>query len=472
MISSKLFRDLSANTIQTGITQLAGLIIFYFMSKYLPKSDFGEYGWSTAVGSTVIAIGSLGLDLVLVKRIAAGRDALLMAGIHFFHTLAIGILTIIGLWSIHLFYPAFQAAHPLLLFIVLQLIVSNIANTFKFSLTGLERFKYLAIIACCFNLSKLAAICMLFFGKELSIINIVYGFLAASVLELLIAYYYLQRTLKSRILPRLKRVVYKGFIIESLPQLGVVLFDSALARIDWILLGIFSTVSITAEYSFAYKFFELSKIPLLILAPVLLTRLTKLIQQRQEVSEEKQKSIQRFFDLEVFLSCFIPLIMVSCWSPLIDWVTDNKYGSSNETTFRILAICVPLHFIINFYWTVAFVNGRLKQIMYITIGVSLLNILLNILAIPKMGSLGAAYAFLFSTLIQMILYVRANQTSTLNPQIKKGFLVLLLAIASACFSLYTVSNPYVNIILTPALYLTSLLLFRRQFSLRELFRRD
>src|ERR1041385_5781520 len=88
----KLVKDISANTLQTGITQVFSLFIFYFTSRYLAKVDFGELNWSMAVGSTVIALASLGLDVVFVKRLASGQDVMVISGIHFFHTVIAGVL--------------------------------------------------------------------------------------------------------------------------------------------------------------------------------------------------------------------------------------------------------------------------------------------------------------------------------------------------------------------------------------------
>lgn len=452
MNKNRLLKDLSANTIQTGVSQLVGLIIFYFMSRFIPKSDFGEYSWATAVGSTIVAIGSLGLDLVLVKRIAAGQDARLMAGLHFFHTLFVGFVTVVLLFVLQFFWPHFLAYHPLFLLVVIQLVLSSFANSIKFSLTGLEQFKALATVSVIINGLKLVAVVFLYLLKIFSIHNIVIGFIGVTIIELLINYYFINKRMGHKLRPILKKQAYKGFVLESLPQLGVVLFDSALARVDWILLGIFSTATITAEYSFAYKFFELSKLPLLILAPVLLTRFSKLYQSNEPISKEKQNAIQDFFNLEIFISLLIPIFMVSAWTDLIDLITDGKYGAVNQLTFTILAICVPLHFVINYLWTIGFVQGKLKEIMWITIGVSLLNLVSNIILIPLYGSAGAAIAFLMSTVLQLIWnYLIVDKVYLKISILPLLGLMLFAFIIIICVNFF-VSNYYFAAALSIALY--------------------
>lgn len=453
MNRNKLFKDLSANTIQTGITQIAGLLIFYIMSRYIAKTDFGEYSWATAVGSTIIAIGSLGLDLVLVKRIASGEDARTMAGIHFFHTLLVGFIIIIVLFLLQIIWPELLAYHPLFLLVILQLVLSSIANSIKFSLTGLEEYRSLAIISSIINCLKLAAVVYLLWFDILTIQNIVLGFIFTSFIELLINFYFINKRIENKLRPIVKQSIYKGLVLESLPQLGVVLFDSALARVDWILLGIFSTATITAEYSFAYKFFELSKLPLLILAPVLLTRFSKFYLSNEPLTVEKQKSIQEFFNLEIFISLLIPLFMICSWSDLIDRITDGKYGAVNQNTYTILAICVPLHFVINYFWTVGFVQGKLKEIMYITISTSILNLILNFILIPLLGSLGSALSFLVSCSLQLLLYLLVIKQKKLKVKFQNPILLFSIAVSTLLICLTFFKNHYLAAFASTIMYI-------------------
>ncbi len=460
MKSNKLLKDLSANTIQTGITQLAGLVIFYIMSRYIPKADFGEYSWATAVGSTIIAIGSLGLDFVLIKRIAAGQDARMMAGIHFLHTLLVGFIIVVTLSIMQMLWPNMLAFHPLLFLVVIQLILSNIANSIKFSLTGLEQFRALAIISSLVNLIKLLLVVFLLLFTALSVKNIVLGFICASFIEFLISLYFINKRLDRNLSPILSKSTYLDFVLESLPQLGVVLFDSALARVDWILLGIFSTVTITAEYSFAYKFFELSKLPLLILAPVLLTRFTKLSGSTAAIPLEKMESIQQFFNIEMFISFLIPIFMVCSWSDLIDLITEGKYGAVNQITYTILAICVPLHFITNYLWTSGFVQGKLKEIMYITITSSIINVVLNLILIPFYGSIGSAISFLASCILQLALYLIIIPQKTITVKFDKTIYMFVSAVLAIIFCKMTIKNSYHSAILSLSIYISLVFSFR------------
>lgn len=463
----KLIRDISANTLQTVITQLFGLVIFYITSKYLQKNDFGEFNWCMAVGSTVIAVSSLGLDLVFVKRIALGENVLTISGIHFFHTLIVGVVLSFIALLVRQFVPTFTTSHPFFFFVFLNLALANVANSFKLCLNGLEAYRRLAVISFCINTFKFLAVLALYITGHFNILNVIFAYTLTSLFEFALGYYMMSKSLSSRIKPLLKVVEYKYFILESLPQLGVVLFDSALARIDWILLGIISTAAATAEYSFAYKIFELSKLPLLIIAPVLLTRFSKLFSQDGIISERHKDEIGFYFKLEMFVVMFVPIVLAVTWTPLMDYFTNNKYGAVNEVNFWILAVCVPLHGIINFLWTMGFVQGQLKSILFITITVSVLNIIANAILIPLYGALGSSLAFLACTVIQMLLYLKYIDQS----QVKFNYLNVLISLASAFISVFLAKNLLTDIVFAAMLAViihTCIIFITRQVSFSEL----
>lgn len=418
---------------------MIGLVVFYITSRYLNKDDFGNLNWLTAIGSTIIAVASFGIDLVLVKRIAKSQSAYESVNAHFFHTLFVGFGLVLVIYFFGFYFTKSTHFNTLFLLVFINLAIANISNTFKLCLNGFEAFKHLAIITVTLNLLKLIGLVFLLLAFSFSVHQIVLMYIVASFIELILASYFANQQFTQMIQPKARFKFYLELIKESLPQFGVVLFDSALSRMDWILMGLISTLLATAEYSFAYRIFELSRLPILIIAPILLTRFSKLLGTGNQLSDEKQREINVFLQFGLFLSMLIPICTVSAWSPLIDSLTDNKYGRVNEINYMILAICVPFHFLINFLWTLGFVQSQSKQIMFITIFTSLLNVVLNSILIKSYGAMGASVSFLISTLIQLLLYFIFIHHSMLQFKLKGNLMLFLLAIFSIILAkLFTV----------------------------------
>ena len=435
-----------------GITQLLGLAIFYLTSKFLSKDDFGQFNWCTSVASTFIAIASLGLDLVFVKRIASGKNSWNNSGIHFFHTLFSGVTLCLILVVIQFAFPHLLNYYALFFLVFIHLTIANLANSLKLCLNGLEKYRTLSLIAICTNVFKFSLILFLYFWQHFSINNIALAFIVVSLLEFGLSYWFVWRYFSKPLKPLLLVEDYKHFIYESLPQLGVVIFDSALARIDWIILGIISTATITADYSFTYKVFELSKLPLLIIAPILLTRFSRLFNSSENLDQKKKQDIHSLFKIELFIAMLIPIVMICIWSDFVDYATDNKYGKVNVTTYTILAACVPMHYIINFLWTMGFVQGQLKTIMFITITISVINILANLFLIPYYGALGAAIAFVCSASIQLILYLVLIKQTQLRLDLKSCILPFFNAFLAIAISLFFEKNCILTAVLAVILY--------------------
>lgn len=462
MESKKFLKDVSASTIQVAVTQIANLLIFYLISKYISKEEFGFYNWSMAVVTTIVTIFSLGLDVIYVKRVSTNYKSTLSSKIHFYHTTAIGfilILTIFILKSSLVF--SISEKEIFILALVCQVTFSA-SNSLKLFLNGKERFNYIAYSALVTNTVRVISICILLYLNSFTISNILFCFIGCYLLELGINTYFKKKTLenKSEEQDKFGWNEYFFFIRESVPQLGVIIFDSALARFDWILMGILATSVATAEYSFSFKIFELSKLPYVILAPILLSRFSRLLMSKKELPREKKRNLQNLLNIQVAISLLIPIILVSIWSDFFDWITDGKYGKVNELTFMILAIAIPIHNINNFLWSIGIAQNQLKVIFYNIVIISILNILLNIILIPHYSSHGAAISYAIPSAIQLFFYYKTidlrNIEITLSTPI---YIILFGVILVIVFKIFVISS-VVKMIFIPLLFILVLYLFK------------
>jgi O-antigen/teichoic acid export membrane protein len=226
---------------------------------------------------------------------------------------------------------------------------------------------------------------------------------------------------------------YIVLIKESLPQLGSAILMAGISRIDWILLGIFSTSAIVAEYSFAYRVYELSPFPLLIVAPVLLSRFSKYLAAHGEQSLLlKKKELSVFIRMEMIAATLIPLTLNIIWAPVIDFLTGSKYGSTNQYIFLILSFCIPFQYINNIIWSAHFAKNRLKLIFKITTITFCIMVTGDFLFIPQYGAPAAALVFLVAMIAEYLNYMRSSELS----KIKATWQSLIVCMGVAVFSGY------------------------------------
>ena len=203
----------------------------------------------------------------------------------------------------------------------------------------------------------------------------------------------------------------------------MVLITSALARFDWIFIGVLVSAVKLAEYSFAYKVFEISSLPLLAIAPLLIPRFTKIFGQAS-VPANELKLLAR---TELIIAAFTVLVLNVCWSPVIDGITSGKYGLINVKTIFILSLCLPFIYLNNFFWTIYFAQGQLKMILRSFIITFTVNVVGDILLIPFFKNEGAAFAYLAACIVQTIYYLKKNRI----PELKTVWQPLVISISCA-----------------------------------------
>ncbi len=419
----KFIQDISANTLQVIIFQCCGLVIFYLLSTRLGKDEFGEFNWSLAVLLTSFGILSLGIDQITIRRIAAGKDTVHNLSTYISHVMLAGLLFYAVLWIGSTIFLSFYRQHNLLLLLGIGKLMIFFSTPFKQLATGLEKFRPLLVMAVSSNVLRSIALLVFAMLDQLDITVIVVIFIAGDLAELLICVFIMQYIIKVPVKLKWDKTAYAGLVKEALPQFGVAIFTSALSRLDWILLGLLASNIILAEYSFAYKVFEVATIPMLIIAPILIPRFTKMFHAGEaELPESRTNELFVLLRMEMIIASGVALVLNILWEPVIDLITQNKYGSVNRYTILVLSASMPFLYLNNFLWTVNFAKGRLKMIFYVFLFSFLLNLALAFLLIPFFKAEGAAIAYLSAIILQSVIYLQQTQLEGLW---QRSYVVLL-----------------------------------------------
>jgi O-antigen/teichoic acid export membrane protein len=464
---SKLIKDLSANTLQTLIVQIFSLLIFYLSSIYLNKEEFGEYSWLLAIATTIFTLLSFGMENIIVKKLVQETNHVIIVSIYFFHTLISSLLV----FSLVLLLSSLQInssySHPLLLLIFAIAAINNVSSAFKICLIGLEKFSNLAILAAIANIIKLTLVLLLIYYHNFNLKNFTIVISVSSLIELVFSYFILSNKIGELIQPKMMQLEYFKIIRETTPQFGVIICDAALARLDWILLGTIATVSLTADYSFAYRIYESAKLPIIIVTPILLTRFTKLFIDPQSIDNRNTTEITDFFKLELFIVMQIPIVLCCCWTPLMDALTNNKYGAINETTFYLLAICIPIQALSNYLWSIGFAQGQFRFIFLIALGGAIINLSLNLILIPILFGVGAAISFLSTSLFQLFLYSKLIKQDKFSLPITSCLIAFINAFGVIIVCKYLIDNVWTKFFASCILSLT-LALVTKQFNYKNI----
>jgi O-antigen/teichoic acid export membrane protein len=457
ILKSKLFQNLSANTLQLVINQLAGLVIFYLLSTGLDKNSFGQLNLALAILMMAFNLLSLGIDQVAIRKIASGEDAREVLSLYLFHVLLTGFLFYGLILLGSLFISQTNAVYPLLLLVGAGKLIIYFSTPFKQAANGLERFRLLGTMLIVSNIVRSAALLVLTIMHAISLQNAVIVFIAGDVLELLVTALIFRRCTRVSFRVLLHKAKYTALLREALPQTGVNILTSAMARFDWVFIGFMASAVKLAEYSFAYKVFEMSTLPLLAIAPLLIPKFTKMFKQ----GAVDTTGLQNLVRAEMTIAAFTGLALNLLWSPVMDAVTNGKYGAVNAGTVFILSLCIPFLYLNNFSWTIFFAKGEMKLILKGFIITFLVNAGLDVVLIPYFGNEGAAAGFLASCVVQAVFYLSHNRIKQLNTIWQNLVLCTGCALASGLVIKFCVVNCWLALLLGTFLYIVLLYLTKQ-----------
>lgn len=431
-MKQRILKAFFSSGLQAISVQILGAFFIVIIAKEMPKDDFGMIQWANAGAVFITTLLSFGMEQVVIRRIAASSRSDWAAAAFLFHNLVGSVLALlITLLAAHFFPNSNTAIRYLPLFFAAQAVLF-LVMPLKQYLNAKHLFTPYGVIAVISNTVKIVLAILMIQYHKLSVNSTGIILLVCALFELLALIIYVSA--KTNFSLRFKFTAYKKLIKESLPQYLSSIFDSSLSRLDYILLGMIATHELTAEYGIAYRAYEISRLPIVIIAPIILNIFSRL--RKKQLNNNQQRLINEIFIVEIFFAMLIPLILNIVWSPLLNTFFDNKYGSSNADMFLILSICIPLHFFINLMWTIAFSTKGYKAIATITMFSAIINLLLNLLLIKYMGGIGAAIAYLITTLFQAIAYYRLVNKSLLKISLFPLFKFMVVA----ALVYYTITN--------------------------------
>lgn len=323
-------------------------------------------------------------------------------------------------------------------------------------------------MAVCSNLVRSIALLLIVAFSKLTMQAIIIIFIAGDVCELLLCIFITRRIIQVPVKLLWNTKGYKDLLTESLPQLGVAIFTSVMARFDWIFLGLFTTNIVVANYSFAYKLFEVASLPLLVIAPVLIPRFTRLFHtQSTELPELKKTDLFILLRMEMLIASFTALVLNICWVPVIDGLTQGKYGAVNKHTILFLSAGLPFLYLNNYLWTINFAKGRLKMIFYTFLASFLVNLAGDIILIPFLDAEGAAIACLLALASQSIAYLYYTKLEGVQQNSWPVLIAPACAWTSGLLATMFISNTWMILLSATGIFLL-LLLITRQLRMADL----
>lgn len=403
--------------------QVLATLFFYLLSVYFSKEDFGIISWCNAIAFMLTAAAGLGMEQVALRNMAVEKKKFISRtlSVYFLHTLLTAVILFVLLAGLASFYPLSYRLSLLPWFFGAQALL-YIATPFRALLNAGSRFTPYAVISMVSNISKLSL--LVYFGKGMSLTTALWILCAAHAFELIALILFLGLGAKLPFAPAWQR--YKKLVRESMPQYLSVLFDMALSRADWILLGALASTAAVAEYSFAFRAFEMERLPAIMATTLLLPLASRALGRP---GADPASALPQFNTLMVGIPAlmgWLATLGALLWQPLLGNLMGSEYGAASRVPFTLLALALPFQFAINLLWIQLFAAQRYRLIARNTAFTAVANIGLSFILIPYFGATGAAISFMTAAVIQFVIYsVAALKTGFPLPLQRLGLVFLL-----------------------------------------------
>lgn len=382
MFHKLIFKNTFYQIINRFITSAIGFLITILIAKYFGVLGYGEFTKVITFAGIFYLVADFGLNAIYLQKEESENNFSNLLFLRFF----ISILLIIFINIVTFFLPfnnslnlGFSESVKIGI-AIFSLTILTQAIQFCSAAVFQKKLKFDLLIksgAAGSLITVLLVGISIFFSFPFYFIFIAFviGGIVSSFLSLYLTF--------KKITFSLNFPFMKNLLLESMPLGFMLIFNLIYFRIDILLLSFFKTTADVGIYGFSYKFFDF-----LVALPLFLSNsIYPLLISWQKNHRTLMKFSKNYFFVFLFASLFLVIIF---WfiAPLISLVRQDFFPSI--LPLRVLLLSLPFFFLTSFMQWILISQGKQKILMAIYLFAAIINILLNVIYIPKYSYIASA----------------------------------------------------------------------------------
>ena len=379
--------------------KIIALVLIVIIARYLGDVGFGQYSFIITLMMLFHVLANFGLDELTIREVAKNKDKT-----EFYIGSALSLKLILSLITFVLLSLAVNLMGKTTLVIYsiylagLAIIFSSLANTFDAIFNAYEKLELKALILI---LTKLVVLSLTVFAIFLrkSLITLVGVLLIGEIVRLIFScLIYMKKIDTFR--PKVDAALRKNLFLAAIPFVVIGVMALIYFKIDIVMLSVMKTDQVVGWYSAAFGLLAtlmfIANSYNLAIFPVI-SRYTVLEKKLFAFSWEKSVKYLLIFSLPIAIGTTI----------LADRFILLFYSTGFEPSIialRILIWTLPWIFVNSINMRVLYASNYQKKAA-IVVGISMIiNIVLNLLLIPKYSYIGASLATIFSEIINVSIF--------------------------------------------------------------------
>lgn len=451
MNKKKLAKNAILNVIKTISSLIFPLITFPYISRILGVENLGAYNFSTSIISYFSLIAGLGISTYAIREGARYREDKTKLSLFSSEVFTINVISTILSYILMIICILVFDELKKYVSVILVLSVSIVFNTLgcEWIYNIYEDFKYITIRSIAFQFVSL--ILLFLFVKDSNDL-IVYSIITviansgANIVNIIARKKYLKIGLAFN-----KNV--KRHLIPILFLFANSVATTIYINSDMTIVGIISGDYYTGLYSVATKIYSVVKTLLGAIIVVSIPHLVSLIGKKNiEGYRNTASGI-----LNVLLSFCVPLMIgIFCISKYIILLLSGEEYVAATTSLQILSFAL-LFSIISWYYTscVLIPFRKEKIVLAATTCSAIVNVVLNLILVPKFNINASAFTTLLAELISAIIcYIYGRKYTQYKPSINIMMSILIgsIGIYTVCYIISRIFSSTVIIITTSIVF--------------------
>lgn len=462
-------KNIIINTLYQILTMIIPFITTPYISRVIGSEGIGIYSYTNSIQMYFSMFAALGTASYGVREIARNRNDVKQRSKLFWEIEFLTILTTIACliaWGILIIFSSDYKIY----YIVLTMNLLNTMFDISWFYAGLEEFKYTVMQNSIFKI--LGVVLLFIFVKGPNDLAIYIGIMSlTSLLGTMSMWVYLPKFIKK---VDFKTIRIKNHFKETLVYFIPTIATSIYTVLDKTLLGIITqNASENGYYEQATKIINITKaITFASLNSVMGSRISYLFVEKKydEIRNKINESIN--FILFFGFGIMFGLLAVS------DTFVPLFFGQGYDKVIYIIKLMSPLVLIIgvsnclgSLYYSPA--GYRAQSAKYLIVG-SVVNLIFNLIFIPKWSSYGATIATIIAEFVITILYFRncdgyLKLNNFLRFTLKKMFAAIIMLISIYYFKFLNISSFVIvclQVLVGVIVYVISLLLLKDEYILK------
>jgi len=375
------------------------MILTIFSARILGATEFGKFSFALAFVWMLAIFSDLGTSSITTRELAKEKENQKEYPAILSLKIILTAFALVLMFSLSFFITRDPFTQKIILILAIYILIESFLEIIFASLRASQRMEYEAIVSI-FQSILLCGIGLFILFYFPSVENLSFVYLFVDLLALIVVLLFFHFRIQSLKLDWNKKI-WQKILRLSWPLAFAAIFSALYMYIDSVMMGYWGQITQTGWYNAAYRIINITVIPVALIAQSFYPALSKFFIE----SKEKFQDIWDLLMKSMIISA-IPLMVggVFLASKIINFLYGPSFGPS-IFVFKILILSAGIIFLNSPYVEMLIVANQQKKVFYVTMVGGIINVILNLLLIPRYSLYGAAVAALITYFVAFVLYL-------------------------------------------------------------------